>query len=75
MRFHLPSLAVGVVASVFLAVLLAADQPQYLGGRFQLEATPNHVFVLDRQTGRVWQKFVTDGAGQSDQDFALPKIR
>lgn len=75
MRMHIPSLLFGTLAAICLATLLAADHTNNEPGRFELEATPNHVFVLDRHTGRVWQKFVTDGAGQSDQDFSLPKIR
>lgn len=75
MRLHLPSLLTGIAATASLIALLAADRPTPLLGRFELEATPSHVFVLDRNTGKVWQKFVTDGAGQTDQDFALPKVR
>ena len=75
MRIHLPSLLAGIAAAFALASLLAADRPAVRMGRFELEATPNHVFVLDTDTGRVWQKFVTDNTGQSDQDFALPKLR
>ena len=75
MRFHFPSLATGAFLVLSIVIFAAAQRPATLEPRFELEATPNHVFVLDRDTGRVWQKFVTDDSGQSDQDFALPKIR
>lgn len=78
MRIHWPSLIAGLSAAVCFVVLLGADRPrtgQLDTGRFELEATTNHVFVLDRYTGKVWQRFVTDGSGQSDQDFALPKVK
>ena len=78
MRIHFPSLAAGLVAAVCFTVFLGADRPAMQTmdlRRFELEATPNHVFVLDRFTGKVWQKFVTDGSGQSDQDFSHPKIK
>lgn len=78
MRIHWPSLITGLFAMLSLFAFLGADRPQggyAVPGRFELEATTNHVFVLDRYTGKVWQKFVTDGSGQSDQDFALPKIK
>ena len=75
MRFHAPSLFVGIVAALAFASFIAADRPSESFGRFELEATPNHVFVLDRDTGRVWQKYITTDSGQSDQNFALPKVR
>jgi hypothetical protein len=75
MRIHAPSLVVGLFATLFLVIFAAAQRPPVTMGRFELEATPNHVFVLDRDTGRVWQKFVTNDTGQSDQDFAQPKLR
>jgi len=75
MRFHFPSLLVGSLAALAFVSFMAADRPSIPLGRFELEATPNHVFILDRDTGRVWQKYVTVDSGQSDQDFALPKVR
>ncbi len=78
MRIHWPSLITGVFAALSLAAFLGADRPaagQLEFGRFDLEATSNHVFVLDRHTGKVWEKFLTDGSGQSDQNFSHPKIK
>lgn len=77
MRYHLPSIFFGFISAIALAVLLGANHSQSSVElrRFELEATSNHVFVLDRFTGKVWQKFVTEGSGQSDQDFALPKVK
>ena len=76
MRFHLPSVFLGCIAATALIATLGADHPSFpTYGRFELEATTNRVFVLDRYTGKVWEKFVSDGSGQSDQDFALPKIK
>ncbi len=75
MRIHFPSLATGAFVVLSVVLFAAAQRPVSTESRFELEATPNHVFVLDRDTGRVWQKFVSDDSGQSDQDFALPKLR
>ena len=75
MRIHFPSLACGFLAMLSLVLFAAAERPQVTLGRFELEATQNHVFVLDRDTGKVWQKYVSNDSGQSDQDFALPKVR
>lgn len=75
MRFHLPSLFIGVIAAISFACFVAADRPTLSSGRFALQATPNHVFILDTDTGKVWQKYVTDNSGQTDQDFSLPKLR
>ena len=75
MRVHFPSLSVGVLFSIGLAILLAADHPLNTLGRFDIKATESHVFVLDRETGRVWQKFLTTSSGQSDPDFAQAKKR
>lgn len=74
MRFHFPSLLTGILAALVFASFIAADRPSVPLGRFDMEATPNHVFVLDRDTGRVWQKHVANDNG-TDQDFALTKIR
>lgn len=74
MRFHVPSVLLGFIAAVGLVFLLGADRPyEPEFGRFDLEATANHVFVIDRTNGKVWEKYVTESNGQSDQDFALPK--
>lgn len=74
MRFHFPSVLLGFVSAIGLLAMLGANHPADQGlGRFDLQATANHVFVIDRNTGKVWEKFVTDNSGQSDQDFALPK--
>lgn len=75
MRFHFPSLVFGMMTAALIASLLGADHPFEGFPRFDLEATDNHVFVLDRETGRVWEKFLPTDAGQTDQDFALPKLR
>ena len=75
MRCHLPSLALGVVAALILGTLLAADRPPLPWGRFDIEATSHHIFVLDTETGKVWQKFVPEDSGQTDPDFAQPKTR
>lgn len=75
MRLNITSLVVGFFSALSLIAFLGADHVNYPNARFELEATDNHVFVLDVHTGKVWQKFVTDGAGQTDQDFAQPKIR
>lgn len=74
MRIHFPSLVTGFLAMLSLLLFVAAQRPPATEGRFELEATPNHVFVLDRDTGKVWQKFLSTDSGQSDQDFTLPKI-
>lgn len=73
MRIHMPSLCVGVISAVILGSLMAADHAASYSGRFAIEAVPNHVFVLDRETGRVWEKYVPDTSGSSDPDFAQPK--
>ena len=73
MRFHFSSVLLGFASAVGLLMLLGAGRPVEEFGRFDLEATSNHVFVIDRTTGKVWEKYVTEGGGQSDQDFALPK--
>lgn len=76
MRFHFPSMLVGLGVAFSLVCFVAAQRAAVGGnGRFGLQATENHVFIIDTDTGRVWQKFVTDGSGQTDQDFSLPKIR
>ncbi len=75
MRIHAPSLFAGIVAALCLAAFLAADRPTNYERKYQLEATNHHIFVLDRETGRVWQKYVTDNSGHTDQDFAMPKNR
>jgi len=75
MRIHFPSLATGAFVILSVVLFAAAQRPPTIEPRFELEATTNHVFVLDRDTGRVWQKYVTNDSGQSDQDFALPKVR
>ena len=75
MKIHFLSLVTGIAAAVCLTVFMAADRPAFDPARFELEATQNHVFVLDRYSGRVWQKFVSEGSGQTDQDFSQPKIR
>ncbi len=75
MRCHLPSLAMGVVAALMLGTLLAADRPPLNWGRFDIEATNHHVFVLDTKTGKVWQKYVPENSGQTDADFSNPKAR
>ena len=75
MRIHFPSLATGAFVVLSVVLFAAAQRPVSTESRFELEATSNHVFVLDRFTGKVWQKFVTEGSGQSDQDFALPKVK
>lgn len=75
MRCHLPSLALGVVAAILLGTLIAAGRPPLPCGRFAIEATHDHVFVLDTESGKVWQKFIPENAGQTDPDFAHPKPR
>jgi hypothetical protein len=75
MRLHLPSALIGGLFALFMGVLLAADRPAFYLGRFALEATESNVFVLDTETGRVWQKFVSGSSGQTDPDFAQPKVR
>ena len=75
MRCHLPSLAMGVFATLTLGTLLAADRTPFHWGRFDIEATSHHVFVLDTETGKVWQKYVPENSGQTDPDFANPKAR
>ena len=75
MRCHLPSLAMGVVAAFMLGTLLAANGPSLHWGRFDIEATNHHVFVLDTETGKVWQKYVPENSGQTDPDFSSPKAR
>ena len=74
MKIHLPSLSIGMLVATILAFLMAADRPEPLAQRFQLQATPTHVFVLDRYTGKVWQKYA-GGNTHSDQDFSLPKVK
>ena len=75
MRIHLPSFVTGLLATLSVVFFIAAQRPSVTLGRYELEATTNHVFVLDRDTGRVWQKFVTENSGHTDQDFSLPKNR
>lgn len=76
MRIHFPSLTIGFLTLLSLVLFVAAQRPDIAApGRFQLEATQNYVFVLDRDTGKVWQKYLSNDAGQIDQDFALPKTR
>lgn len=74
MRMHFPSLALGATVAAAVFLLLGAQRPPTTMGRYELEANQNHVFVLDRDTGRVWEKFVADDSGHTDQDFSQPKV-
>ena len=75
MKPHFPSLIGGIALAVVFSAITGATYTDIDPARFQLEATTNRVFVLDRYTGRVWEKFVTDGSGQTDQGFSQPKIK
>lgn len=50
-------------------------QSQQQIGRFQMAGIPGHVYVLDTETGQVWEKFATTGQGSTSSDFNAPKIK
>lgn len=75
MKIHPPSLLVGLAIAFSLACLLGAAVTQSTApNRYDLKANDSHVFVIDRQTGTVWQRYISNTV-QSDPDFAQPKTR
>ena len=74
MKIHPPSLLVGLAVAMSLACLLGAIPQATAPNRFDLKTNESHVFVIDRQTGTVWQKHISNTV-QSDPDFSQPKTR
>jgi hypothetical protein len=44
-------------------------------GRYQMGGVPGHAYVLDTQTGQVWESFASSGSGSSDLDFSKAKVK
>jgi len=68
-----------VLFGVLLGVLLMASfgavaNPAGAPGRFVIETNEAHAFVLDTATGQVWEKFTPSSQGQTDNEFARPKL-
>ena len=64
-------LCIGVVA--MLAIGATSSQPSAVG-RYQLGGTASHGLVIDTATGQVWSKYLPQDRGNTDGDFAKPKL-
>jgi hypothetical protein len=73
--FDFKSLATGVILAALVLLALGAslnNPPQ--PGRFQIETTGSHVFVIDTATGQVWGKYVIPRRDAKDEEFMKPKL-
>jgi hypothetical protein len=50
-------------------------QNQQQMGRFQMCGVPGHAYVIDTETGGVWEKFATQGEGRTSSGFNGPKLK
>lgn len=74
MRIHFPSLVAGVLLAGSFAMFMAADRPVFDMGRYDLQTNEHRAFVIDRQTGKVWMKYVTANNVETDHDFSQAKL-
>ena len=66
----LGAVAVIVIASIFGAKSLSGPDV----GRFQIQTSEHHAFVLDTTTGRVWEKHLTSSKGINAKNFRGSKL-
>jgi len=74
-RLDFKSLATGAVLTVLVLFALGAslnDSPQ--PGRFQVETTASHVFVIDTAMGQVWGKYVIPRRDAKGEEFLEPRL-
>ena len=60
----------GVIGSMCLGA--TAQLPAQVG-RYAIAAKPDHAFVLDTATGKVWRGYYPPGNGNTDPDFLKEK--
>jgi hypothetical protein len=59
---HTKQLLVGfALGLVVVAAVAAAVSGSPIVGRFQLSTTQEHAYVIDTQTGQVWEKGINGG--------------
>lgn len=61
-----------VLASVILG-LAHILKPSAVENHYQMDGVPGHAYVIDTQTGQVWEQFASDSSGSSDSGFKTPK--
>ena len=71
----LKSLLIGALGALTLMFATGAGVPDLNNApRFQIDVIPGRAFVLDTETGQVWEKFFPTGAGGiTSLDFDKPK--
>jgi hypothetical protein len=73
--FDPKSALMGVVGTVVIACVCGAMSPAGPDvGRFQIETSVQHAFVLDTTTGEVWEKYLPPNRGQMTKDFNRSKL-
>ena len=74
-KIDIKSVLIGVCVGVLAILAIGASSPQTsVVGRYQLGGTASHGLVIDTVTGKVWSKHLPQNRGNTDADFAEPKL-
>ena len=71
------SFIIGVLVMVCITLAMGATRnivSPSTDSRFQIVARDNHVYVLDSNNGRVWERYAPSTSGRTSQNFHAEKI-
>ena len=74
-QIDIKSALIGLLAGIATMLAVGASSSAPTVGRYQVGGTASQGFVVDTVTGQVWTKFTPSQSGNSDNDFASPKLR
>jgi hypothetical protein len=66
-------LGISLVASGLIVAGGLRHHPEPIG-RFQMMGVPMHAYVIDTQTGKVWEQAASPGQAENDKGFKDPKL-
>jgi len=76
-QIDIKSFIIGILVTICIALIMGAGQvfPSSNKGRFQLDVSNNHAYVIDSTNGKVWEKYTSDSGGDTSPDFARNKLQ
>jgi hypothetical protein len=74
-QVDIKSFIIGVLVSAVIFLTLGAKQATRadLCARYQVSVGVSRAMIIDTQTGKIWEKYITPNSGPGGKDFNGPK--